>query len=90
MPFLDHRVLEFAARLPGNQKIRSWKMKYLLKNALAKHVPREILYRRKVGFPNPSVNWLRDDLKEMVSDILLDSRSISRGYFRKGSGRGSY
>jgi len=83
VPFLDHRVLEFAARLPANQKIRGWKMKYLLKKALAKHVPREILDRRKVGFPNPSVSWLRDDLKDMVADTLLESRSISRGYFRK-------
>jgi asparagine synthase (glutamine-hydrolysing) len=83
VPFLDHRVLEFAARLPRNQKVRSWKMKYLLKKALAKHVPREIIERRKVGFPNPSVTWLRDDLKAMVADTLLDSKSISRGYFRK-------
>ena len=83
VPFLDHKLLEFAARLPRDQKIRGWKMKYLLKKALANHVPREILDRRKVGFPNPSVSWLAHDLKDMVSDILLDSRSISRGYFRK-------
>jgi len=83
VPFLDHRVLEFAARLPRNQKVRGWGMKYLLKKALAKHVPKEILDRRKVGFPNPAASWLRDDLKDMVNDILLDSRSISRGYFRK-------
>jgi asparagine synthase (glutamine-hydrolysing) len=83
VPFLDHRVLEFAARLPRNQKVRGWGMKYLLKKALVKHVPREILDRRKVGFPNPNASWLRHELKDMVSDILLDSRSISRGYFRK-------
>ena len=83
VPFLDHRVLEFAARLPSDQKIRGSKMKYLLKKALAKHVPREILDRRKVGFPNPSVSWLRNDLKDMVSGVLLDSKSISRGYFRR-------
>ncbi len=83
VPFLDHNVLEFAARLPRNQKVRGWKFKYLLKKALAEHVPKEILDRRKVGFPNPSVSWLAHDLKDMVSDILLDSKSISRGYFRK-------
>jgi asparagine synthase (glutamine-hydrolysing) len=83
VPFLDHKILEFAARLPSNQKIRGFQMKYLLKKALAKHVPAEILDRRKVGFPNPSVTWLRDDLKDMVADTLLDSKSISRGYFRK-------
>jgi asparagine synthase (glutamine-hydrolysing) len=83
VPFLDHKVLEFAARLPRNQKVRGWGMKYLLKKSLAKRVPKEILDRRKVGFPNPSVSWLRHDLKDLVSDILLDSKSISRGYFRK-------
>jgi asparagine synthase (glutamine-hydrolysing) len=83
VPFLDHRVLEFAAGLPRNQKVRGLKMKVLLKRALAKHVPREILERRKVGFPNPSASWLRHDLKDLVSDVLLDSKSISRGYFRR-------
>jgi asparagine synthase (glutamine-hydrolysing) len=50
---------------------------------LAKHIPKEILDRRKVGFANPSAAWLRHDLKDVVSDILLDSQSIARGYFRK-------
>jgi asparagine synthase (glutamine-hydrolysing) len=83
VPFLDHKVLEFAARLPRNQKIRGWKTKHLLKKALAKHVPGEILDRRKVGFPNPITSWLTGDLMDMVKDILLDSKSVSRGYFRK-------
>lgn len=83
VPFLDHKVLEFAARLPRNQKVRGWKMKYLLKKALAKHVPAEILYRRKAGFPVPYAAWLRNDLKSFVADTLLDSRSISRGYFQQ-------
>ncbi|HXW57722.1 MAG TPA: asparagine synthase (glutamine-hydrolyzing) [Candidatus Cybelea sp.] len=82
VPFLDHKVLEFAARLQRNQKVRGWNMKYLLKKALAKHVPSEILCRPKVGFPVPYVKWLRNGLKDVVTDILLDSKSISRGYFR--------
>jgi asparagine synthase (glutamine-hydrolysing) len=69
--------------LPRNQKVRGLKMKVLLKRALASHVPQEIVKRRKVGFPNPSANWLRHELKDMVSDVLLDSKSISRGYFRR-------
>jgi asparagine synthase (glutamine-hydrolysing) len=83
VPFLDHKVLEFAAHLPGNQKVRGFQMKYLLKRALANHVPVEILRRRKEGFPNPSASWLAHDLKDMVADILLDSKSIARGYFRR-------
>jgi len=81
VPFLDHKVLEFAASLPANQKVRGFHMKYLLKKALAKHVPVEILRRRKEGFPNPSAIWLAKDLRDMVADILLDSKTISRGYF---------
>jgi asparagine synthase (glutamine-hydrolysing) len=83
VPFLDHKILEFAARLPRNQKVRGWKMKYLLKKVLAGRVPTKILDRRKVGFPNPAANWLRHDLKDMVGDTLLASKSLSRGYFRK-------
>jgi asparagine synthase (glutamine-hydrolysing) len=83
VPFLDHRVLEFAAHLPGSQKVRGFQMKYLLKKALANHVPKEILYRRKEGFPMPAASWLAHDLKDMVADILLDSKSIARGYFRR-------
>jgi asparagine synthase (glutamine-hydrolysing) len=85
VPFLDHKVLEFAAHLPGSQKVRGFQMKYLLKKALAKHVPMEILYRRKEGFPNPAASWLARDLKDMVADILLDSKSIARGYFRRAA-----
>jgi asparagine synthase (glutamine-hydrolysing) len=83
VPFLDHKFLEFAARLPGNQKVRGFQMKYLLKKALANHVPVEIIRRRKEGFPNPSASWLAHELKDVVADIVLDSKSIARGYFRR-------
>jgi asparagine synthase (glutamine-hydrolysing) len=83
VPFLDHKVLEFAATLPRNQKVRGWKMKYLLKKSLESQVPKTILDRRKVGFANPSATWLAHDLKDTVADILMDTRSTSRGYFRK-------
>ncbi|MFZ0760691.1 MAG: asparagine synthase (glutamine-hydrolyzing) [Candidatus Sulfotelmatobacter sp.] len=82
VPLLDHKVLEFAARLPRNQKVRGWTMKYLAKKALAKHIPDEILYRRKAGFPVPYEAWLKNDLREWVSDILLSHETLSRGYFQ--------
>lgn len=85
VPFLDHRVLEFAARLPRNQKVRGWRMKYLLKRALKTHVPDEILRRQKAGFPVPYAAWLRCDLKEWVHAVLLDRKSISRGYFQRSA-----
>jgi asparagine synthase (glutamine-hydrolysing) len=82
VPFLDHKLLEFAAQLPRNQKVRGWTMKYLAKKALAPHVPDEILHRRKAGFPVPYEAWLRNDLGEWVNGVLRDPRTVSRGYFQ--------
>ncbi len=83
VPLLDHKVLEFAAGLPRNQKIRRWTMKYLAKKALRRRVPEAILGRRKAGFPVPYRAWLRTSLRDWVSEILLDRRTLSRGYFQK-------
>jgi len=83
VPFLDHKVLEFAAQLPRNQKIRGLTMKYVVKKALAKHVPEEILNRRKAGFPVPYDAWLRTNLREWVNEILLSPETLSRGYFQQ-------
>ncbi len=83
VPFLDHKVLEFAANLPRHQKLRGTTMKYLAKKALRKHVPAEILKRRKAGFPVPYDSWLRTNLRSEVKDILLDPTTTGRGYFQK-------
>jgi asparagine synthase (glutamine-hydrolysing) len=83
VPLLDHRVLEFAASLPGNYKVRGLKMKYIAKRALERRVPREIIQRKKAGFPVPYDSWLRKELKDWLAGILLDSRTIFRGYFRR-------
>ena len=85
VPFLDHKVLEFAARLPRNQKVRGLTMKYLAKRALRGHVPDEILSRRKAGFPVPYEDWLRRRLRKWVSEILLDRKTLSRGYFKRSA-----
>jgi asparagine synthase (glutamine-hydrolysing) len=83
VPFLDHKVLEFAAQLPRNQKLRGLTTKYIAKKALAKHVPAEILNRRKVGFPVPYDAWLRNNLRPWVNEILLAPETLSRGYFQR-------
>jgi asparagine synthase (glutamine-hydrolysing) len=85
VPLLDHKLLEFAAKLPRNQKVRGWTMKYLAKKALRDHLPAEILHRRKAGFPVPYELWLRNSLRGWVADVLLDRRTLSRGYFRKNA-----
>jgi asparagine synthase (glutamine-hydrolysing) len=82
-PFLDHHVMEFAASLPANQKLRGTTGKYLLKAAMRGVVPDEILDRPKMGFGVPLGRWFREDLRELPSEILLDPRSTERGYMRR-------
>jgi asparagine synthase (glutamine-hydrolysing) len=81
VPLLDHKVLEFAAALPPNLKVRRFTTKYLAKRALGRRVPKSILDRRKAGFPVPYESWLRKDLRNWVHDVLLDRATTSRGYF---------
>ena len=83
VPLLDHKVLEFAAALPSNYKVRGFTTKYIMKKALGGLVPKEILDRRKTGFPVPYELWLRTDLKDWVHQVLFDQRTIERGYFEK-------
>ncbi len=82
-PFLDHKVMEFAASIPAGLKLRGRQGKYILKKAFEPLLPREILYRKKMGFGVPLNLWFRADLKSAAYDILLDSRSTGRGYFRR-------
>jgi len=81
VPLLDHKVLEFAAALPSNLKVRGFTTKYLAKKTLEKRVPRQILERRKAGFPVPYESWLRNELRGWVREVLLDRKTASRGYF---------
>ena len=81
VPLLDHKVLEFAAALPTDLKVRGFTTKYLAKRALGSRVPKAILNRRKAGFPVPYESWLRKDLRGWVREILFDPSTTSRGYF---------
>jgi len=85
VPLLDHRVLEFAASLPAHYKLRGFSLKYILKRAISKRVPAAILKRKKAGFPVPYDSWMRGDLKDWLSGILLDRETSARGYFRKST-----
>lgn len=85
VPFLDHRVMEFSASLPSDFKVRGTTTKYIAKRALRRRVPREILQRKKAGFPVPYESWLRKDLRSWTRDLLLSQRAMERGYFdRRG------
>jgi len=81
-PFLDHEVVEFAARLPVGLKLRRLTSKYLLKRAMRGTLPPAILGRPKMGFGAPLEHWFRGELKPLAYDLLLDARAGQRGYFR--------
>jgi asparagine synthase (glutamine-hydrolysing) len=81
VPLLDHKILEFAASLPTNLKVRRFTTKYLAKKALGQRVPKTILQRRKTGFPVPYESWLRKELRNWVREVLLDRTTTNRGYF---------
>jgi asparagine synthase (glutamine-hydrolysing) len=85
VPLLDHRILEFASSLPPAYKIKNMRGKHILKSALAKRLPPEILNRKKAGFPVPYAAWLRNELHDLVSEVLLDESTLARGYFRRGA-----
>lgn len=85
VPFLDHKVLEFAAGLPSDFKVHGLTTKYLAKRALSPRVPLEIINRKKAGFPVPYGSWLRTELRDWLCHILLDRQTLSRGYFKKSA-----
>ncbi|HYG12397.1 MAG TPA: asparagine synthase (glutamine-hydrolyzing) [Pyrinomonadaceae bacterium] len=81
-PFLDHHVIEFAASLPENLKLRGLTTKYLLKRVLAKLLPAENLQRRKMGFGVPIGHWLRGEMQKFLRDTLLSEKALGRGFFK--------
>jgi len=78
-PFLDHEVIEFAAKLPEHLKMRGMRPKSLLKKVAARLVPREVIYRRKMGFGVPVGRWLRGEMSDFLRDVLLSQSSLTRG-----------
>ena len=82
-PFLDHKLMEFAAALPPHLKLNGIQSKYLLKKAFSSVLPRSVLYRKKMGFGVPIDRWLRNELKELTYQILLEKRTVERGLFKE-------
>jgi asparagine synthase (glutamine-hydrolysing) len=84
-PFLDHQLMEFAARLPSSLKLRrsitGSEAKYVMKLAARELLPREVLERKKMGFGVPIADWLRGDLRELTFDALTDQVARQRGFF---------
>jgi asparagine synthase (glutamine-hydrolysing) len=81
VPLLDHNLVEFAAALPQNMKLKGLTRKYLLKKVVREWLPREILQRQKKGFPMPFAIWFRKEAREFLRDILSPATLRSRGLF---------
>jgi asparagine synthase (glutamine-hydrolysing) len=83
-PMLDHRLIEFAFRLPEHLRHGALGRKHLLKKILYRHVPRELVDRPKQGFAIPLERWLRDEMRDLVRDYLSDERIRRAGFFEAG------
>jgi len=81
VPYLDHRLVEFAFSLPSSMKLRGSTGKYILKKAAAKYLPKEIINRKKMGFGVPLASWFRKELKPLLVDTLHSEKFKKRGYF---------
>ncbi len=81
VPFLDHRIVEFAFSLPPSLKMNGLKTKYLLINSFWDEMPPEVQNRDKQGFSIPIKNWIREDLKPMMMDLLDKKRLEAQGFF---------
>lgn len=83
VPFLDHRLVELSFRMPVHYKVNRFRGKYIIKKIAEKYLPREIVHRKKVGFTVPIGGWLRQELKELLIDNLLQSGSFCSTYIMR-------
>jgi asparagine synthase (glutamine-hydrolysing) len=80
-PFLDHRIVEFAASLPENLKIRGFKQKFILKELMRGKLPEVVLRRKKTGFDIPAHEWFRGTLRGLLMDTLTPEAIAATGIF---------
>ena len=82
VPFLDHELVEFAMKIPAQYSIQGMAGKFILKQAVEDLLPREIVYRKKMGFPTPWEHWLAGPQLDELERMLLEPRSTERKLFR--------
>jgi asparagine synthase (glutamine-hydrolysing) len=80
-PLLDHRIVELLFKLPPEHKINGNTQKYILKKVAEKYIPNDVIYRPKAPFSAPMRGWLKEELSEMVSDILSEDSLKKRGIY---------
>lgn len=81
VPFLDHPLAEFAARMPERMKLRGITTKYVLRQAMKDRLPEEILSRKKMGFPVPVGSWFRGAWRHLLEEFVSSDRALARGLF---------
>ena len=81
VPFLDHKLVEFSAKLPERMKLRGATTKYILRESMKGLLPEAILSRPKMGFPVPIGAWFRGAFSDVVDEYVLSERAIQRGIF---------
>jgi asparagine synthase (glutamine-hydrolysing) len=82
-PFLDHRIVEFAATLPAGLKIQGARQKVILKELMRNHLPTSVLRRKKVGFDIPAHDWLRGCLRPLMTEVLMQGAAEHSALFRR-------
>ena len=82
VPFLDHPLVEFTARIPAAHQIKGMAGKFILKEAVEDLLPHDIIYRKKMGFPTPWAYWLAGPQLQQIETLLTEPRSAARGLFR--------
>jgi len=81
VPFLDHKLVEFTAKMPDAMKLRGGTTKYVLRESMKGVLPEKILSRSKMGFPVPIGRWFRGPFKSVIDEYVLSERALSRGIF---------
>jgi asparagine synthase (glutamine-hydrolysing) len=82
VPFLDHELVEFTASIPAKYETQGLAGKFILKSAVEDLLPGEIVHRQKMGFPTPWAYWLAGPQLDWLEQLLLERRTMDRGYFR--------
>ncbi len=85
MPFMDHKLAEFASALPDNMRVRGKKTKWILREAMKQLLPIEILERPKVGFRVPVNEWFQNSMRDYLYDHLTGPESITNNYYNKNT-----
>ncbi len=82
-PLVDKELVEFAAKIPANMKLKGRDLKHVLKKTASRYLPKELIYREKQGFGFPIARWMRTDLNIFLRNLFAESRFVELGVFRK-------